>query len=272
MRQCLGGEQLPADPFGDGRRDGVAQAAQSVHPIGNPISASTYSGCGVPPIWSGKVGVWSPVVRSRHDFALMPLKSRAFGDRIFGEQEQPVPSIVRANATRPDAEGCHRVVESLQFLAEAPPRPRGITSDAGRVLSQDKARATCSNNPEKFGSERRVAGSMSPGIAVSLAWVAAANKVNCLKLVTPKRADIAEASDVGPVPAQHTRAERINFHLPPHQQAGALQAQVEAANAGKQAAEGHGASGRSGWSMENDGGVCRFVCPASCSWIASQSR
>ena len=70
-----------ADGFGDWRRNGVAESFYAVHPMGNSISSSTNSGCGVPPIWSGSVGVLSPFERSRHDFADIPFQSLAVGVR-----------------------------------------------------------------------------------------------------------------------------------------------------------------------------------------------
>lgn len=62
---------MSSDPFSGGGDHAIAESFKSVHPIGNPSSSSTNSGYGTPPIWSGSVGVLSPLVRSRHDFALI---------------------------------------------------------------------------------------------------------------------------------------------------------------------------------------------------------
>lgn len=94
--------------------------------MGNPISSSTNSGCGVPPIWSGRVGVVSPVVRSLQDFADMPFQSLAFGLRKFGVQEHAFPADVSTNATGSDSEGNATVSKSLESGPEPPPRPNSV--------------------------------------------------------------------------------------------------------------------------------------------------
>ncbi len=41
-------DELVADPFGYLGDDGVSEAAQSVHPVGNPMSHSTHTGFNCP--------------------------------------------------------------------------------------------------------------------------------------------------------------------------------------------------------------------------------
>lgn len=211
----------------------------------------------------------SPLLLSRHDFALIPFQSRAFGALNFGEQEQPVPSEVSANATRPAPEGDNRVAKSFKLGPESPPRPRSIGSDGCGVFPQNKARAKLLNNADELTAEtllNRAGG--SAGVAVVLARVAARDEVGDAVLVNElvgsdagalsefdsvdgannfsifvlrvtvadpaaERSHVIMPPHFGPMLRQHALTKLVNLHLADAPQARPFEAQVDAADAGE---------------------------------------
>lgn len=92
---------------------------------------------------------------------------------------------------------------------------------------------------------------VSPGIAVALAGITAADDVNWLKTVTRRVAvdvavqvaavsdafaDVSEASDMRPVLLENSSCIRVNFNLPPDLKPYPLRRKVEPANTRKEAA------------------------------------
>lgn len=163
-------------------------------------------------------------------------KTLAVGVGILAKQEQPIPLVVRANATGSESEGQHHVSQTFELRSESPPRPRRIWADACRILSENKPWATRRNHADEFSAKRRrPRAARDAGSAILLAGIAPAEEIDALEfgshdsdiLVTPHRR---------PVLGQHGTAKRIDFHLKFDLEASPLQPQIEAANTREQTA------------------------------------
>jgi hypothetical protein len=176
----------------------------------------------------------------------------ADGVGCFSEQEQPVPLVLRPSATRAEAEGQDMIAKSLQLVAEAPPGPGGIAAAARWVLSENKARAKDANNAEEFSTERRRSRSLgNSSAAVFLAGVASADDIDVESverlLSGWEVADIGKPFNARKVTGQNLQTVGVFLDLPSTAQPGPLKAQVEAAHASEQAAEGQ-------WPVAGGGG------------------
>jgi hypothetical protein len=156
----------------------------------------------------------------------------ALGVGRFGEQEQPVPLMVRPKATGAESEGQHQIAKALKGVSESPPRPGSIPSCSRRVLSENKARAKDANDADELIAQRRRSRSRwNSGAAVFLAGVASADEVNAV--VEPRSSDfwgevsdVIESWNVGPNRPKDSCCIGVNLHLPNTLQAGAFESEV----------------------------------------------
>ncbi len=117
-----------SDQLGDLGDDGVAEGFRSVHPVGNPISASNSEGCGhVPPKRAVRY-VRSEACRWRFD------QSEATG---VGNNPYSVPPMIRPDGTSRNNKRCRGVAESVQVIEY------GVEAEfnvAKNVLANDPSR------------------------------------------------------------------------------------------------------------------------------------
>jgi hypothetical protein len=154
----------------------------------------------------------------------------AVGVGLLGEQEQPVPLVLSANATGTDSEGQDRVATVLELVSKSPPRPGSIGADSGGVLSEYKARAKRINNAEEFSAERRRSRSCrNSGPAVLLARVAADEEVAGPfgRIGGRKGSGVVVAPRGGPMVGEDGSGTGVNLHLECAHEAGLLQPQIE---------------------------------------------
>src|SRR5262245_13838930 len=103
---------------------------------------------------------------------------------------------------------------------------------------------------------------------MGLAGKASANNVNCRE--GGDGADIGVASDMRPVPFENGATERIELHLPDHAQPGALEPEVEAADAGEQTAHGQDSVCSTACALRHVASGHRNHCtPGGCAWRCS---
>jgi hypothetical protein len=135
------------------------------------------------------------------------------------------------------------VASSLQVRKHLVEAHADVTSN---ILKQAPSGPECADNRKHVRPEVTVilrAASL-PGEGKRLAWVSAANKVNCGELCAVESLDVSPARDAGPVFCENAVAIVINLHLPGARHTSAFKSKREAADASTHVEEGHHITGQ----------------------------
>jgi hypothetical protein len=149
----------------------------------------------------------------------------------LGEQEQPIPSMVSAKATRSESKGQHSVTKSFQFGSNSEPRPGSIGANDRRIFSDHNSRAKCINNADELTAKRRLQGVIGlPCVAIFLAWVATADNVNALGVGLRPCSHVGPAPNVGPMLGEDSGCIVVDLHLPLTDHSSTLETKIKPAN------------------------------------------
>jgi len=222
------GHDLAADPLRHLGDYGVAEGSQSVHPMGNPMSASTNSGfsgpvsCGRSVEHATAVRRFIPPVRLG-EVPGPPVPSDADG---VGHDEHPVTEVRGTKGGRWNARPLCIVPEFGQ-VPEDLLRCSALDSseESGHVLHEDVAGSKLANKagvvgPEPAGVRLRL---LEPGVTDGLAGESSGDDVDGFELGTVYLLDVPVAGNVGPMLGQHALAVRVVLDLPAGDHAGPLQ-------------------------------------------------
>jgi hypothetical protein len=135
------------------------------------------------------------------------------------------------------------IAKFFKLVAEAPPGPGRVPAAPGGVLSENKARAKDTNNTEELSAKRRRSRSgCNSGGGVLLAGISPTDKVNVEsveRLLSGREVvDIRKPFSTREMTGQNLQTIGVFLDLPGTAQPGPFESQVEAADAGEQAAEG----------------------------------